>query len=175
VRLTPAGALRLLGTQLRGLGNDAADGDQVLQWRTASLADAIGEFGDSGSLDRLHGVLRSVIQGARPCDLRLEQAASLLHSAESPGISKIAQRLGFTTRQLDRGFDRCFGISPKMLGRLARFQRAFALGMLGRRGGWAAVARRCGYADQAHLTREFREFAGQTPERMRAAFASGDV
>jgi AraC-like DNA-binding protein len=40
----------------------------------------------------------------------------------------------------------------------ARQSRAAAIG-------WADIAADCGYADQAHLIREFRQFAGSTPAR----------
>jgi transcriptional regulator GlxA family with amidase domain len=52
---------------------------------------------------------------------------------------------------------------PKIIGRVLRFDRARHL--LGRptRPGLAAVAAACGYYDQAHLTREFRGFAGMSP------------
>ena len=37
----------------------------------------------------------------------------------------------------------------------------------------AEVGFLCGYADQAHFTREFRRRVGLPPERYRRAFASG--
>jgi AraC-like DNA-binding protein len=50
------------------------------------------------------------------------------------------------------------------LARLARFQRSRRL--IGRQDrGLAAVASDSGYADQSHLTAEWREFAGCSPGR----------
>ncbi|MEE3917839.1 helix-turn-helix domain-containing protein [Micromonospora sp. BRA006-A] len=65
-----------------------------------------------------------------------------------------------------------FGLPPKTVARLLRFERAYA--SLGRTlltadaavpddAGWAQRAARWGYYDQSHLIREFREFAGATP------------
>ena len=52
------------------------------------------------------------------------------------------------------------GLTPRDVRRLARFERARAdLG----RAPLAEVAHRCGYADQAHLTREWGALAGCSP------------
>jgi AraC-like DNA-binding protein len=45
--------------------------------------------------------------------------------------------------------------------RIFRFQRALQL--LREGSGLAALAYECGYFDQAHLSRDFRQFAGVTP------------
>jgi AraC-like DNA-binding protein len=49
---------------------------------------------------------------------------------------------------------------------MMRFNRALALARRG--GGWADIAAECGYANQAHLIREFREFAGRPPASLLA-------
>ena len=56
------------------------------------------------------------------------------------------------------------GVSPKMLARIARFRRAAALIARGEAASGADLAAACGYVDQAHLIREFQEFAGTTPK-----------
>jgi len=33
---------------------------------------------------------------------------------------------------------------------------------------WTAIALDCGYYDQSHLIRDFREFAGMSPEQYRS-------
>jgi transcriptional regulator GlxA family with amidase domain len=55
------------------------------------------------------------------------------------------------------------GIGPKALARMVRFNRALALAKAAATPDWAGIAVECGYADQAHLVREFRGFAGSSP------------
>ena len=55
------------------------------------------------------------------------------------------------------------GLTPKRFARVRRLQRVVRdLDGQGR-ADWAAVAARHGYADQPHLTDEFRELVGVTP------------
>ena len=54
------------------------------------------------------------------------------------------------------------GVGPKTLSRIVRFNRALGLSRQDK-SDWADIAADCGYADQAHLVREFRDLGGQTP------------
>lgn len=68
---------------------------------------------------------------------------------------------GLGERQLRRRFTVAVGYGPATYLRVLRLQRAIALAPRTR--GLAALAARAGYADQAHLGREFRALTGLTP------------
>ena len=76
----------------------------------------------------------------------------------------MARNLG--DRALHRWFARNVGLGSKQFLRVTRFRGALTL--LRRRrevsGAFAALA--CGYADQPHMAREFREFAALAPTAM---------
>lgn len=55
------------------------------------------------------------------------------------------------------------GIGPKAVARMVRFNRALTLARTEKDPDWADIAALCGYADQAHLIRDFRALAGETP------------
>ena len=69
---------------------------------------------------------------------------------------------GYSARQWERVFRERTGLRPKMLERIGRFRRAMHLSQSHR---WVDIAAICGYSDQAHLVRDFREFAGTTPSQ----------
>jgi methylphosphotriester-DNA--protein-cysteine methyltransferase len=66
-------------------------------------------------------------------------------------------------------YRRQLGLPPKVLARVIRFNRL--LRRLDEEGDvrWADLAVDCGYYDQAHLHRDFRQFAGATPAGFLAA------
>ena len=137
----------------RGLGEELADPrprerwSDVLERRLARALDR-SRLGPSPAIT--HAVARLRTSGGRTT------------------VAALAREAGISTRQLERRFRERVGLGPKTFARLLRFQRALAL--LRRPGpSLAAVAARCGYFDQAHLVRDFRQFAGQSPSRVRAA------
>ena len=89
--------------------------------------------------------------------------AEAMGQREAMTVRNLASRLGLGERQVERELDRHVGLRPKMLLRIARFQRALSVARSDQMITWSAVAMRAGYYDQAHLTHEFRRFAACTP------------
>ena len=90
--------------------------------------------------------------------------AALDHIAR-PGVAvaAIADRVGLSHRRLIEIFTAEVGVPPKLFARLQRFQRAMSVIQQARVAGWANLALGCGYCDQSHLIRDFREFSGFSP------------
>jgi AraC-like DNA-binding protein len=80
-------------------------------------------------------------------------------------IDKLTDDLGWSRKRLAAQARDAFGMTPKRLARVARFQHATHLAQTAPRPDWAGIAAACGYSDQAHLVRDFNAFAGETPER----------
>ncbi len=85
-------------------------------------------------------------------------------------VGEIGRTLQWSRRRLGVAFRTYLGLTPKALQRLVRFDRVV---QQVRRPGvarWSVLAHRCGYADQAHLAREFREYSGLTLTEFRRRF-----
>jgi AraC-like DNA-binding protein len=55
------------------------------------------------------------------------------------------------------------GLTPKLFGRVQRFQHAITSSRSAAKVDWAQLAVECGYFDQPHLIHEFVAFSGVTP------------
>ncbi|HEY5196480.1 MAG TPA: helix-turn-helix domain-containing protein [Solirubrobacteraceae bacterium] len=78
-------------------------------------------------------------------------------------VSRLADELGISERQLRRRVSAAVGYGPKRLARVLRLQRALEAGRRAAGGELARVALDAGYADQAHFTNDCRALAGVTP------------
>src|SRR6185295_3710255 len=92
----------------------------------------------------------------------LTLAAKLIECRGLISVDQLAQDAGISARQLERRFLNEVGVGPKLLSRILRFQQVFRA-VENREVAWAPVAVECGYYDQAHLIRDFNQFAHQTP------------
>lgn len=135
---------------------------------------------DSISLPALDAALESCLDD-RAGDKRIRAAvAHIDHSHGSRSVDDLRRHTGLGNRQLERLFRRHVGVGPKLYARMVRFRSV----LMAVRGStpprWANVAADFGYADQAHLIRDFQQFAGCTPGALLAdasalnlQFASG--
>ena len=95
-----------------------------------------------------------------------EIAAAYRRLARSAGmvrITTLAAEIGWSRKHLVDRFRSELGLAPKSLARMMRFHQACRIAQRGGPRAWAAIAAESGYSDQAHLVREFVEFAGEPP------------
>lgn len=177
VNFTPTGMFRVLGVPMDALGN-----------RTVELADLLGAAA-AELTERLAGAptwaARSAMVDAFIADRvgrsreparQVEQALVRMRAAGGRvQVATLAREVGWSRKQLAVRFREQVGLPPATLARVIRFRRAVDLI---RRGParWTDVALGCGYYDQAHFNRDFRELAGITPaEFLRGLMPEGTV
>lgn len=164
VRLSPLSAECLFGVpagRLTGQVIDLAD-----LWGKAAI-ELVERATVATRAERFTLVETALAQRAedgRPPDPVLVGAWNELvdHHGAMP-IGALGEQTGWSRRRLATTFREQSGLPPKAMSRLVRFHQAVAL--LRRPGcrSLASVALTCGYYDQAHLNRDFRELAGETP------------
>ena len=96
----------------------------------------------------------------------------LQRSRGAVSVADLAAETGWSARHLGEQFRAETGLSPKAGARVVRFDRARRrlLRQQAERGRvvLAELAAECGYYDQAHLAREFRDLAGCPPSALLA-------
>jgi AraC-like DNA-binding protein len=167
VDLSPLGAHLLFGEAMHELSAQLV----------IALEDVLGERTVSDLLERLAGaaswparfalldefIARRVIE-ARPATPDVVWAWRRLRDTGGlVPIGELTSELGCSHRHLVNRFHEQLGPAPKTVARLLRFRRA--VDQLERDTGrrFAEIAQDCGFYDQAHLNREFRQLAGTTP------------
>jgi AraC-like DNA-binding protein len=169
VNLTPLGARILLARPLGDLARSTVALDDVLGRVTRDVAERIAGLPDwSSRLEVLDSWLLRRLRDAP--DPRPDVAYAWSRLARTGGrvpVGTLCAELGCSRRHLAGRFADELGLGPKTVARMLRFERADAAVRAGQP--LAAVAAACGYADQAHLTRDFRAFAGRPPAAHRRA------
>jgi AraC-like DNA-binding protein len=177
LRLTPLGAHRVLGLPMHELANRSVELEDLLR----GARELTGRLRDAPSWpDRFDLVesflLRRLADSTPPAPEVAWSWHRLRRSGGRASIGELAAELGWSHRRLIARFREQIGLAPKAAARVLRFDRAVAALGSPQGVGLAEVAAECGYFDQAHLNRDFRELAGTTPGAfLRARSESGAV
>lgn len=188
VRFTPIGAHLFLGLPMHSIANKAVDLELIEPAVARVLASrnlAAGSWPDRfAAMESL--IADRVVDAMMPPSVGV--AWRRLVAADGRiAVGSLAPDVGCSHRTLIARFQTFVGFPPKTIARLLRFNRVVrSLDRLSRTRAnesvskpyietqrpddrlvseiqWADLAADCGYVDQAHLIKEFREFAGRTP------------
>ncbi|WP_073264734.1 helix-turn-helix domain-containing protein [Cryptosporangium aurantiacum] len=193
--LHPLGARALLGLPAGEIGHLDVCGEDVLGPIAVELHERLRA---AATWPARFAVLDAVLTRACAGRHRPDPAPELTEAwrllvAGDRTVADTADAVGWSLRRLSSRFGAETGVSPKTAAKIARFDRVRrrlvteatrrpSYGPMDRRDGLglADLAVACGYYDQAHLARDFRELAGAPPsqwlaEESRFVQAHGDA
>ncbi len=177
LRIESAGVVRCMAARLRAwsvgpLPTDAPDGTPARGWRNAEILFAPWFSRISASIERcdwhplidvFDEMLMQEVRRWQPSVMTGIAAAERFVGDRPRPTGRVARDSQITARQVERRVRTLTRTSPKQLACLCSFQRA-------RDAIWAnpaidlvRLAIDAGYADQPHMTQQFRRYAGQTP------------
>lgn len=164
VNFTPLGARRFFRQPMSELTDSMVVLDDVLGAEGMALRERLGNTPDwAARFDIAEAFVAARLKNTAETPLEIAWAYDrIITSGGRTRISVLAEKLGRSRKHLASGFSDAIGIGPKTLSRIVRFNRALGLSRQ-QTVDWADIAADCGYADQAHLVREFRDLAGETP------------
>ncbi|GAA1609846.1 AraC family transcriptional regulator [Kribbella sancticallisti] len=167
--LTPAGSRALLGLPSGELASVVLDVDKLLGQSAQELGERLRAAQDWEQ--RFTIVETLLLEAWRDEPIPAPQAElswawrRLCETAGGVGVQELAAEVGWSRRHLTERFRTEYGLAPKVAARVMRFEQA--VGRLKRRPRTrlADLAADLGYADQAHLTREWHSLAGCSPRQ----------
>jgi AraC-like DNA-binding protein len=162
-RLRPSAVARLVRGEMAHFANAHVDlAGFVAPAKIETLTDEVAAA--KRPADRVAALARFLLThfGDDHADRLVDHAAARLRRELALPVHRLADALEISERQLERRFRTGIGLSPKQFARVARCERILAA--RGRGHGWADIAAACGFADQAHMVRDFKSMVGAAPD-----------
>jgi AraC-like DNA-binding protein len=163
LRLRPGAARAILGIDVHELlAASATLTDLVSTARTLRAALRSLEQ-PAARLARLQDWVRARLDRASSRDRAVIEASRTLARDPRIAVDAVAAELGWSARTLHREFVGACGYGPKYLQRVMRVQGAIRYAHAAGAPSLSSIAAKLGFADQAHMTRDFRSITGFTP------------
>ncbi len=172
--LAPLGAYQLLGMPMDMLSGRQLDLTDVLGSDARRIIDQVREA--PSWRQRCDLLDEFLMCGARNGPDPAPEVAWAWRRLNATGgmlpISQLAREVGWSHKHLITRFKQQVGLPPKTAARLARLDAVWRRLANCQPARWDAIAADSGYADQAHLIRDFHTFVGGSPT---AFFARPEV
>jgi AraC-like DNA-binding protein len=168
VRFRPGGFHPFYGKSIAALNDRVVPARQVFGPPADEACAAVmsPDAGDAAMVAAAAGLLRGFCPVPDPVAEQVAGLADRIASdQELRRVTALAEVFCLPERRLQRLFAEYVGVSPKWVMRRARLLEAARRADAGDVVDWGALALDLGYADQAHLTRDFTATLGIPPAR----------
>lgn len=167
VKFHPGGFRPFLGGPVADLADRIVPAADVFGAEVSDVQQAVLGTRDDAEMTRY---VEDFLLGLLPArDPVAEEVTAMVQTiTETPAFVRVddfAAHAGISVRRLQRLFAEYVGASPKWVLRRARLHEAAERADQGGALDWSALAAELGYADQAHLTRDFTAAVGVSPAR----------
>lgn len=165
VGIQPGGLFRLFGIPVSEFEADDKIYESVYFDKEIPLI--IEQLNQAASFEHMVIIIQKWLLGklhSLKKELPIDKALPfLLKKGTLSNITEVASQSCVSIRQLERLFQQRIGHSPQFYARLVRFTKAWILKESNPAINWTNLAYECGYFDQMHLIRDFKEFTGVIP------------
>ena len=172
----PGGLHRLMGLSMSEMVDGHYDATHVYgremdevneKLQEAETFDAIKDVVEQFLLQKVNA-----LKPALPFDKAMLE---LMRFSGNLPIEQIASLACLSLRQFERVSKERIGVPPKFYARLIRFSKAYRLRENFPDLSWSYIAHECGYFDQMHFIRDFKQFAGVAPGVIEKDLANAPV
>jgi AraC-like DNA-binding protein len=167
IQFQPGGAACVLGVPANELAGRHTPLDDLWGAQVELMREQLAEIAEPRRrLEVLEALLHDRLERAFRPSAAVLAAIARLEGAEP--VHQVVRESGYSHRQFNQLFSRAVGLTPKAYQRVRRFQAALHQIHAAAARGAAQLAPGAGYADQAHLSRDFKAFTGLTIGEYRA-------
>lgn len=160
----PGGLHRLIGLPMHRIVDHACDTADFFNQQIRAVNEQL--FNTMDYDDMITVVETFLLQKIKQAKATLpfdHAMAQLVKQGGLMSIENVASMACVSLRQFERQCKERIGMPPKLYARLIRFSKAYRLYEANTSLSWTHIAHTCGYFDQMHFIRDFKEFAGVTP------------
>jgi AraC-like DNA-binding protein len=161
----PGAIFQLLGIPLNEIADRYIDASSIVDLEMREVNQRLGDTDDYLKMIVIvEEYLIQKVRKIRQLHSPIEKIATIISNRPHKfTLAWFADQACLSPRQFERKFLERVGVRPKLYCRIARFYQAFEMKQNNPGLEWLYVAIACGYTDFQHLSKEFKEFSGQTP------------
>ena len=164
VRFKPGGISAFTKLPVSDLLNQIIPAEYVLG---TSIKDWEGRLAEKkNDADRIYlldGLIMQIAKDTTAEWTSVSNAVEIIRKSNSISVNALCNESGSYYKKLERAFLKYVGYTPKNYCRIVRFNRAIRQMHVNKKS-LTSVCYDCGYYDQSHFIKDFRQFTGTTPK-----------